>query len=1292
MAHIRLEPPDHFDFKNPDSWPRWRRRFEQFRTASNLSAESGPRQVNTLLYSMGEEAGDVLATTNISEEDRKDYQKVIDKFDSFFAVRRNVIFERARFNRRDQKEGETAEQYVMTLYGMVENCDYGPYKDEMLRDRIVVGIRDTTLSDRLQLDRDLTLEKAVQMVRQKEAVREQRGQLQSRGDGSKENPITLDEVKSGRHGGGATSRREAKEPPLKQGRGGPRGNSPRQLGGAKSGRKCKRCGKGHTHGDQCPAKSATCYKCNRKGHFSAFCFSKTVAEITGEQSLDSAFLGTLQGGTPSSWSTTLLLNGEEVPFKLDTGAEVTAISELTYQRLKRVKLHPASRILYGPTQQSLRVTGQFQATLTKDRKTSTQTVYVISGLKSNLLGLPAISSLHLASQVDTTSEDQAKHKGEDIIQRFPALFQGLGTLGEEYTIRLREGVRPYALYTPRNVPFPLRPKVKAELDRMERLGVITKVTTPTQWCAGMVVVPKKSGDVRICVDLKPLNEGVLRETHPIPPVDETLAQLSGASVFSKVDANSGFWQVPLAPESRPLTTFITPFGRYFFSKLPFGISSAPELYQRRMSQILDGLPGVLCHIDDVLIFGNTSAEHNTRLDAALRRLEAAGVTLNADKCKFHQSSIKFLGHIIDREGVRPDPERITALLSMRAPTDVPELRRFMGMANQLGKFSPNLATISQPLRELLGSKRTWCWGLEQEQSFERIKRELTQPTVLTLYNPTARTKISADASSFGLGAVLLQEHPTTWRPVAYASRAMSETESRYAQVEKEALAVAWACDKFANYVLGRRFLIETDHKPLVPILSTKHLDNLPPRVLRFRLRLARFDYDIKHVPGKLLYTADTLSRAPTQQEDSDLQLEAESFMKEVICTLPATEQRRDIYIQEQAADSVCAEVMKYCQEGWPQKSPPNPVLGPYWRARSSLSLQNGLLLYNQRIVIPRSLQKETLESIHQGHQGITRCRLRAKISVWWPGISSHISEMVEKCHICARDAERRKEPLIPTPLPDYPWQMIGTDLFQLGKDHYVLVVDYFSRYPEVLKLSSTTSSAVISALKATFSRYGIPETVRSDNGPQFSSGEFEQFSKSYGFCHATSSPLFPQSNGLVERMVKTVKRLLQQSDDPYLALLNYRSTPLPWCKVSPTELLMGRRVRTTLPQLGEQLKPEWTYLVDFRQKDDRFKRKQKKNFDHHHRVQDLPDIPDDSAVWISSGSTPVRGRIVSSTAAPRSYIVDTPTGPVRRNRFHLGVAPDPLPSSSDSEEPSPRRIVTRSQTGTETRLPLRYRT
>ena len=621
--------------------------------------------------------------------------------------------------------------------------------------------------------------------------------------------------------------------------------------------------------------------------------------------------------------------------------------------------------------------------------------------------------------------------------------------------------------------------------------------------------PKRQGSV--CVDLKPLNANVLREVHPLPAVDETLAQLTIAAIFSKLDANSGFWQIPLLAASRPLTAFIMPFGRYSFNKLPFGITSTSDHFQKRMSAILEGLEGVLCVMDDVLVFGKTKAEHDKRLFAVLQQIQKTGITLNTDKCEFWHDKLTFLGHVVNKEGISPDPAKIAAIKEMGPPTNTTEVRRFLGMVNKLGKFSKRTAELSSPLCELLSSKNAWTWGDKQEEAFANIKIELIQPTILALYNPTAETKISADASSHSLGAVLLQLNEFLWQPVAYASRALTDTERRYAQIEKEALTVTWGCEGFSSYIIGKHVQIETDHKPLVPLLSCKPLENLLPRIVRFRLRMMRFDYSIRHVPGKLLYTA---ARFPNPEPPSTSQIvsqaEVESYIDVANCCTTSSKQVVIVYyntmmLMNQYSDPTCSKVINYCKTKWLERHAMKDELKPYWQLRAQLSFHDDLLLFRDCIVVPY--------------------------------------------HV--------------------PWERIGADLFELDKAAYLIVIDYFSRYPEVVKLTSTTSKSVIAALKSMFSRHGIPAFLVSDNGPQFISGEMQEFAKQYSFTHTTSSPHYHQSNGMAERTVRTVKQLLRNTPDPYLGLLSYRATPLPWCGKSPSKLLMSRRVCTDVPQTDE---------------------------------------------------------------------------------------------------------------------------
>ena len=306
------------------------------------------------------------------------------------------------------------------------------------------------------------------------------------------------------------------------------------------------------------------------------------------------------------------------------------------------------------------------------------------------------------------------------------------------------------------------------------------------------------------------------------------------------------------------------------------------------------IPGVVCQMDDILVCGKSQEEHDSSLEMVLNRLQKAGLTLNREKCQFSRTSVKFLGHIIDQTGIRPDPDKISAIQKIKPPTCVSDVRRFLGLVNQMSKFIPNLAEITKPLRELLIKSKQWTWDRMQQSAFEAIKDRLTRSPVLAMFDPNLETVVAADASSFGLGAVLQQKQSDgEMKPVAYISRSMTATEQRYAQIEKEALAFTWACERLSDYLLGLKFHIQTDHKPLVPLFSTKNLEELPVRVQRFRLRMIRFKHTISHVRGTDLVIADTLSRAPAPENGptSDLLQETEAYVSYTMMNLPATEKR-----------------------------------------------------------------------------------------------------------------------------------------------------------------------------------------------------------------------------------------------------------------------------------------------------------------------------------------------------------------------------------------------------------------
>ena len=1252
-ASYHVTPPDVFSFSQPQDWPKWARRFERFRFASGLATRDEEIQVNTLIYYMGDEADDVLRSFRLSEEERKQYATVKQKFDNHFVKKRNVIYERAKFNMRKQESGESVDAFITDLYALAEYCEYGALHYEMIRDRLVVGLSDSRLSEKLQLIADLTLDKALVRVRQEESVKKQQSIIRGCEHGG-EGPVISPAI--------AAVQGERYKP-----------QKARQRWKSKVGSiSCAWCGLSPDHDRQrCPARDAECRRCGRKGHYERVCRS---AARVGNLELDSevdgaAFLGGVSMQEHHPWSIDLRLNGHSVKFRIDTGADVTVVPATLLKQVGEVEIQPSDRTLRGPSRTVLPTKGKFVAKLQSTNHETHEEIFVVDGLHYPLLGSPAIKAHQLVKFVSAITK-------LDVEAEFPELFQGLGLMEKEYTIELREGAKPFALSTPCRVAIPLMPAVQKELARMEQIGVISKLAEPTEWCAGMVVVPKADGRVRICVDLTRLNESVRRERLQMPSVEETLAHISGAKVFSKLDANSGFWQVPLSKKSARLTTFITPFGRYHFNRLPFGITSAPEHFQRRMQSILEGVEGVQCHIDDILVYGKDQEEHDARLRESLCRLREARVTLNREKCIFSATSVKFLGQVLSAAGVTPDPDKIIAIGKMKEPENVTDVRRFLGMANQLSKFTSNLSELTKPLRELLAQRNAFQWGAPQSQAFIAVKDALVRSPVLSLYDPSHKTVVSADASSYGLGAVLRQEQPNGGlQPVAYISRALTQTEERYAQIEKEALALTWACERLSDYLLGLQFHIETDHKPLVSLFGQKSLDELPLRVQRFRMRMMRFSFSISHVPGKDLSIADALSRAPASSPELDdhlLEEEAEAYVQATMAMLPATEKRLEEIKLEQGKDNICKELVSYTRFGWPDKSKLSGIIKKYHSVAAELSVQNGLLVRGSRLVIPVSMQPEILRRVHEGHQGIVKCRERARQSVWWPGMSKQLQEVVLNCRTCCQYRTQKAEPLLPSSLPTLPWQKVGCDLFQWKGLMYLLIIDYYSRWIEIAKLEKTDTSSVIAHTSSIFARHGIPEIVMSDNGPQFSSGLYAEFAKNYGFQHLTSSPLHPQGNGEAERGVKIIKDLLRKAEDPYKALLAYRSTPLE-IGFSPSELLMSRRLRTTLPALPELRSPAVPDSVEVLLRDEKAKERQKRDFDSRRGAKELPDLQPGDTVWVTDRSSPAK---VSEQLSPRSYSVHTPEGTYRRNRGDL--VPYPVVPGTPAVEDGLQEEVERS--------------
>ena len=646
---MSIPPPDVFSWKKPEEWEKWIKRFDRYLIAAAITDDV--KKVNTLIYCMGSQAEDALLGLNISTDDMKKYQTVKDKFDSHFIVKRNYIFERAKFNKRCQLETEPIETFLAELYNMVENCNYGPMKEELLRDRIVVGISDNKLSERLQLDADLTLKKTVDQVRTTAMVHKQSLLL-------REPPIAqTDAVKySQKH---QMQKKKWSKDYL--------GNGNKKT---VQNNKCQRCGKSPNHNrESCPAKGAKCTKCSKIGHWWRMCRSdrSAVHEIElgeADDVEDPLFLGSISTTDEGSinandWTIELSVNDKPLIFKVDTGADVTVISMNDYKTIApEMTMNKPDRVLLAANTKPLNVKGFINCKITSSVKASDEKIYVVQNLKTPLLGKPAINSLEIISFAESIDSNAYK---QHVIERFPKLFRGLGQVKDfEYTIKLDVNARPFAISSPRRVAIPLLPAFRCALDTKLKDGVIRQLgpNEVSEWCCGVVVVPKSDGEVRICADLTNLNKFVLRPRCQLPTVDSTLAKLNNAKIFTKLDANSGFYQVPLSRELQILTTFVTPFGRFCYTRLPFGISSGPEIFQDQMRRILDGLPHVNCQIDDILLDSETIEDHEKYLIPTLQRLHGAGITLNAKKCEFLKDEVRFVGHRIGPDGISADSRKV----------------------------------------------------------------------------------------------------------------------------------------------------------------------------------------------------------------------------------------------------------------------------------------------------------------------------------------------------------------------------------------------------------------------------------------------------------------------------------------------------------------------------------------------------------------------------------------------------------------------------------------------------------
>uniref|UniRef100_A0A8C5HEF5 Gypsy retrotransposon integrase-like protein 1 n=1 Tax=Gouania willdenowi TaxID=441366 RepID=A0A8C5HEF5_GOUWI len=600
---------------------------------------------------------------------------------------------------------------------------------------------------------------------------------------------------------------------------------------------------------------------------------------------------------------------------------------------------------------------------------------------------------------------------------------------------------------------------------------------------------------------------------------------------------------------------------------------------------------------------------------------------------------------------------------MPVPSDVTSLQRFLGMANYLGKFIPNFSDIAAPLRKLTHKDTAWCWFQQHQEAFDHLKACLSSPPVLSYYDVKQPVTLTCDASCFGLGAACLQNG----KPVAFASRTLTDTETRYAQIEKELLAVVFACSKFKDYVYGKPIMVETDHQPLVTILK-KSIHTAPARLQRMMLRLQSYDITLVYKKGKLMYVADTLSRAPTTNIPVST---AENDSFEVMSVSVISTARLEELRKHTGEDAMLKKLTTVIQRGWPSRENQlQPAIRPFYPYRDELTVDDGIIMKGPKTVIPQSLQNAYIDIVHKGHPGADATKRRARSIIFWPGMSKHITEKLSSCSVCnSTKPHQQKEPLKLHPVPDLPWSTVAADIFDWHGKHYHVLVDSYSGWFEIDLLRDITSAAVITKLKRHFSVHGTPHILLSDNARQYTSQQFKDFAKQWDFKHTTSSPEFPQSNGLAERAVRSAKQLMERShrdgSDVFLNLLNLRNISRDQTLGSPAERLMSRQIRAAIPVSTKLLEPSSKPAMQIAAQLHNRRLVLKRYCDVSSRP--LTPLSPGQVVRMQTPKGYDNLGIVKETCKePRSYIVESNGVKYRRNRRHiLPVAEPPPPRPQD---------------------------
>lgn len=1253
------------------------------------------KQARKILRAIGDEGLRRLYGSALTEEDQKDPDMLFAFFKSQLPAQSvNFRIHRLQLMRFQINNSESIDNFVTRVRSHAVKCDFGD--DNELQERIIELVIASTpyeefRKELLTKEKGFTIKETLELGRKYEAIAESTVQLKQ---------MHISEPESGNIAAIRTSHKTKSKP-------------------------CSNCGRVHKK-RQCPAYNSNCDECGKKGHWASVCRSSdkpdkrhksrtrssqrrqeryrrhsrskspqrnrsesksNVDAIEYETVLDTINIDSFERREAFTTLPCKLPTAKKtvgVKLKLDTGASGNTIPlrmlKQVYSENELNKILDKELIkLTAYNGEPIEYLGSVNAKLFWGEKWFDTKLYVVNVTEKTpaVLGLKSCEEMGLVSvNVSSIKEPKSIDSVDALRKHYPEQFDTIGRFEGTAKLHLKDDAQPFVA-APRKCPINLKDKIKDELESMEEKGVIRKISEHTEWVSSVCFVAKPNGSLRVCLDPKKLNENLKRCVHKIPTVEELNPLFAGAKYFSKLDAKAGYWSVVLDEGSQPLTTFRSPLGqRYCFTRLPFGLNVSQDIFQEKMDEILEDLEGVVSIADDVCVTGKTEEEHDQNLVNLMERAKSKGLVFNSDKCAIKQESITFFGNVYSAKGISPDPGKVEDIQEMPAPQNKDELRRFLGMLTYLSQFIPHFSDRCTVLRDLLKQDTPWFWDKEHQQAFEFIKGTISDKSTLQYFDTNKPVTLEVDASQRGLGVAVLQDN----HPVAYASRALTDTQSRYSNIEREMLAIVFGCERFHHLLYGKSFTVITDHKPLVTI-HQKPIHAAPARLQRMLLRIQGYNVSITYRPGTQMIVADALSRLPNPNKSGDMDTnvivhtidENPEFLREI--SMINVSKERQIQIQtETARDATLNALKDVIYTGWPENIKGlTQDLRPFWPYREELAVEAGVVFKGKQILIPETLRDDIMQKLHYSHMGIEKTRRLSRESVFWPNINKDIEKTCKQCPLCQEfQNKNKKEPLEPLEVPSQPWQYVSSDMFEIRGKHFLLICDKFSKFPLVDEApEQATSQWVADTCKKYFSIFGKPQAMYTDNGPQFNGQAFKNFLKAWDITHITSSPMYPQSNGFIERQVGYVKPLIEKAmingQDISLVLLNIRATPIDTKLKSPAELLFQRPVTTLLPrrsEAGNELERE--ALLQ--------RRDAMVEYDCESSVKTpLPSLHPGQKVRILSNKNKrwFPGTIISSDGHPRSYKISTNNRIIRRNRSHIRPIVVSTPSQAQNRPVSP---------------------